>query len=971
MKIHSFPGKVFPVFAMACAVLVSLAVRAQAQPVEQRVEQILSQMTLEEKLSYISGTGFPNPIGAFNIKPIDRLGLPIIYGIDGSVGIVGQGVTPGTRYPAGQLLASTWNADLAFKEGEAQGREGRARGVHRILGPAVNFYRTPFNGRSFEYMTGEDPFLGAVLIAAEVNGIQSQGVMATTKHYVANDEEVNRFQVNVIADERTLREIYLPPFESAVKLADTAAIMGAFNKLNGDFCCESLFLDTQVLKQDWGFQGFIESDFGAIHDGLKAAKAGMDIDMPGGSFAQMTSANLLPAIQSGELPLSNIDDKVRRLLRGIISFGFLDRPQLDPSIPVNDPRSKEVAIKVAREGIVLLENKKDFLPLNKHTIRKTAVIGANGKGEPPSGGGSAAVPASLDFISEIDGIKSQAPGATVDFIAACVPDPATAEWQTGQGSAGLVGQYFNTRDLSGSPVATRVDAHLNFTGFNAGNVPDPSIDPASFSGIWTGKVTPTISGDHVFKVSSGGNVRLFVNNRLILNDTAPVGTPDTPISAAPPSVPISGKINLQAGQSYDIRLEAVNLGTTRLFSAAGLQMSWASLQPPADLAKYDAVVLAVGGNEQYDGEQHDRSFQLPEFQDDLIVNATKLNPRTIVVLHGGGGFDVQAWVDKVPALLHAWFPGQYGGQALGEILFGEVNPSGKLPITLEKRVQDNPAFATFPINDLNAPEIHKEAAAGQGLFVGYRGYEKNRIKPQYPFGYGLSYTKFRYSDLDIDPVVFREDDDLVRVSFGVKNTGKRAGAEIAQLYVAPVHPPVERPLKELKGFQKVYLAPGESKKVTITLDRRSLAYYNTKAGTWDVARGPYRIQIGSSSQDIELQRELVNMSASSLSVLDSTPVPGATQQLSSSGQSTRATAPAAGTPTLTVKSGSGSRKHAAGTIITVTADPPPPGKEFAGWSGDTQILANPSEATTSATIPSIDVTITATYTNATSNGSSK
>ena len=347
---------------MACAVLVSLAVRAQAQPVEQRVEQILSQMTLEEKLSYISGTGFPNPIGAFNIKPIDRLGLPIIYGIDGSVGIVGQGVTPGTRYPAGQLLASTWNADLAFKEGEAQGREGRARGVHRILGPAVNFYRTPFNGRSFEYMTGEDPFLGAVLIAAEVNGIQSQGVMATTKHYVANDEEVNRFQVNVIADERTLREIYLPPFESAVKLADTAAIMGAFNKLNGDFCCESLFLDTQVLKQDWGFQGFIESDFGAIHDGLKAAKAGMDIDMPGGSFAQMTSANLLPAIQSGELPLSNIDDKVRRLLRGIISFGFLDRPQLDPSIPVNDPRSKEVAIKVAREGIVLLENKKGLSP---------------------------------------------------------------------------------------------------------------------------------------------------------------------------------------------------------------------------------------------------------------------------------------------------------------------------------------------------------------------------------------------------------------------------------------------------------------------------------------------------------------------------------------------------------------------------------------------------------------------------------
>jgi beta-glucosidase len=965
MKIHSFPGKTLPVCAIACAVLVSLAApaRAQQNSVEERVEEILSQMTLDEKLSYISGTGFPNPIGAFNIKPIERLGLPVIYGIDGSVGIVGQGVPPGTRYPAGQLLASTWNADLAFKEGEAQGREGRARGVHRILGPAVNFYRTAFNGRSFEYMTGEDPFLGAVLIAEEVNGIQSQGVMATTKHYVANDEEVNRQAIDVVVDERTLREIYLPPFEAAVKLANTAAIMGAFNKVNGDFACESLFLDTQVLKQDWGFQGFIESDFLAIHDGLKAAKAGMDIDMPGGRLARMTSANLLPAIQSGELPLSNVDDKVRRLLRGIISFGFLDRPQLDPSIPVNDPRSKEVATDVAREGIVLLENKGNFLPLNKQVIRKIAVIGANAKGEPPSGGGSAAVPVSVDFVSEIDGIKSQAPSATVDFIAACVPDPSTAEWQTGQGSAGLVGQYFNSPDLSGDPVATRVDTHLNFTGFDATNV--PVSNPSSFSGIWTGTVTPTISGDHVFKVSSGGNVQLRVNGTLILDDTSDVQTPeltpDTPISAAPPFVPISGKINLQAGVPATIELKAKNLGTTRLFSAAGLQVSWASLQPPATLAGYDAVVLAVGGNEQYDGEAHDRSFRLPEFQDDLILNATKLNPRTIVVLHGGGGFDVQAWVNKVPALLHAWFPGQYGGQALAEILFGEVNPSGKLPITMEKRVQDNPAFATFPLSDLNAPEIHKEAEAGQGLFVGYRGYEKNRIKPQYPFGYGLSYTKFRYSNLDIDPVVFREDDELVRVSFRVKNNGKRAGAEIAQLYIAPINPPVERPLKDLKGFQKVFLAPGESKKVTITLDRRSLAYYNAEAGTWDVARGPYKILVGSSSQDIELQPTLVNMSASSLSALDSTPVPGATQQLSSSGQSTRTAAPAPGTHTLKVNNGRGSGHHVAGTFVTVTADAPPPRKKFAGWSGDTQILANPSERTTTATMPSIDVTITATY----------
>ena len=846
-------------------------------------------MTLEEKISYICGVGFPLSIGTFNVKPISRLGLPEIFGIDGPVGLTGSVPPPGILYPAGQLLASTWNPDRAFDAGVAQGREARVRGAHRILAPGVNLYRTAFNGRSFEYMTGEDPFLGAVLVTARVNGIQSQGVMATTKHYVANDAEVNRFFTDVVVDERTLREIYLLPFEAAVKLANTAGIMGAFNKVNGDFACESQFLITEVLKRDWSFRGFIESDFAAIHDGLKAALAGMDIEMPGGLTilsgspftaappGQMTSEKLGPAIESGELSIGdNIDDKVRRLLREIISYDFIDRP------PVGDPdaidkagkRGKKAAIEAAREGIVVLENKESFLPLNKRDIRSIAVIGTNAQGEPRSGGGSAAVPPSLDFISEIDGIKSQAEkGASVDYIAACVPDPGTAVWQTGQGSTGLVGEYYDSNDLSGSPVATRIDSHLNFASFNQTNA--PVSNPQSFSGRWTGKVTPTITGEHVFKVSSGGNVRLFVNNQKILDSFSPVGTPDTPLSGAAPFVPISGKSNLQAGKSYAIRLEAVNLGRSVLFNANGLQMSWASLQPPANLAGYDAVVVAVGGNEQYDGEQHDRSFRLPEFQDDLILNVVELNRKTIVVLHGGGSFDVQAWVNKVLALLHAWFIGQYGGQALGEILFGEVNPSGKLPITMEKRVEDNPAFATFPISDVNAPEIKYS----EGVFVGYRGYEKERIKPQYPFGYGLSYTKFRYSDLEIDPSVLKKnilkkDDDLVRVSFHVTNAGKRAGAEVAQLYVAPVHSPVERPLKELKGFQKVFLRPGESKKLTITLDRRSLAYYNVEAGSWDVAPGAYRILVGSSSQDIRLQRPLVNLFPSSLSVSASTPVPG-------------------------------------------------------------------------------------------------
>jgi beta-glucosidase len=391
--------------------------------------------------------------------------------------------------------------------------------------------------------------------------------------------------------------------------------------------------------------------------------------------------------------------------------------------------------------------------------------------------------------------------------------------------------------------------------------------------VWTGKIQPTITGDQVFKVSSGGNVRVYVNNQLIIDDFSPIARADTPISAAPPVVPTSGKISLQAGVAYNVRIEAKNLGGGGFFSTGGLQVSWAPLQPPPTLAGYNAVILAVGTNEQYESEGHDRSFRLPEQQDTLIQNVARINPRTIVVLHGGGGFDVQSWIDRVPALLHAWFPGQYGGQALAEILFGDVNPSGKLPITMEKNASDNPAFATFP-TDANAAVINYS----EGLFVGYRGYEKNHIQPQYPFGYGLSYTEFKYSDLDITPEVlfspwFPFGRDGIQVSFRITNTGRRAGAEVAELYVAPLNPPVVRPAKELKGFKKVYLAPGESKKVTITLDRRSLAYYDVAAHAWNATPGIYRILVGSSSQDIRLNRALLNLFPSSLSVLKSSPVP--------------------------------------------------------------------------------------------------
>jgi beta-glucosidase len=397
---------------------------------ESRVQQILSQMTLEEKLDYIGG-GYPSSpdinSGVFNIKAIPRLGLPWITMVNGPLGIQTLSGAPSTRYPAGLTLAATWNVDRAFDRGKQMGRDARARGYHVDLGPGIDPYRTPLGGRNFEYNTGEDPFLGAQLTIPLVTGFQQEGVWANVKHYAANEQEYRREAINIVVDERTLREIYLPPFEAAVKQGHAASVMGALNAVNGDFACESHYLDTDVLKQDWKFDGVLLSDYQGIHDGIKAANAGMDLDMPLSDF--MNPDTLLPAVQSGQVPLSIIDDKVRRILRKIISFGFLDRPQLDTSIPLDDPASSLEALNESREGIVLLKNQSDILPIERNRIHSIAVLGRLAPGIPPTGFGSSFL-AAIRSVSELQGIRNRAgTQVKVDYISAGSPDPATAAWE--------------------------------------------------------------------------------------------------------------------------------------------------------------------------------------------------------------------------------------------------------------------------------------------------------------------------------------------------------------------------------------------------------------------------------------------------------------------------------------------------------------------------------------------------------------
>jgi beta-glucosidase len=641
----------------------------------QRADELLAQMTLDEKIAYIGGTN------NFYIRAIPRLNLPAIKMSDGPMASRNDGQT--TAYPAGIALAATWDTNMARKIGEALGRDCRSRGVNILLGPAVNIYRSPLCGRNFEYM-GEDPFLAATLVVPEVRGIQSQGVLATIKHFACNNEEWDRNRISMEVDERTLNEIYFPAFKAAVREGGVGCAMMAYNLLNGVHCAESDYLMNQTLKRDWGFNGIIMSDWSAVHDGLAAANGGMDLEMPRGLY--MKRAMLTQAINDGKLKETVIDEKVRRILRTIIAAGFLDRPQLLSEIPRNDPDNAKVALEGAREAIVLLKNDRRVLPLDRKKIKTIAVLGPNAYPAVYAGGGSA-FPRVFQAVSIRDGIRQAA----------------------GPGIKVLTGTNF----------------------------------------------------DEVF------------------------------------------------AQAKDA----------------------------------DAAVICVGFNQRLETEGHDRAFELPAGQSNLIRAITAVNRRTIVVINSGGGVAWAGWADQTPAILQAWYPGQSVGQAVAEILFGDVNPSGKLPATFEKKFEDNPSAPYYHLRSNN------KSPYTEGIFVGYRGYDENNVEPEFCFGHGLSYTEFKYGKPQVTPAQIAPDGEAT-VSVEVKNTGKRAGDEVVQLYVHDVKSSVPQPPKELKGFARVSLQPGESKTVNLTLPAAQLAYYNVTTHGFVVEPGAYELMVGSSSRDI-------------------------------------------------------------------------------------------------------------------------
>ncbi|MGC8970596.1 MAG: beta-glucosidase [bacterium] len=661
---------------------------------ERDIKKIISQMTLEEKASLCSG------LDMWHTKPIERLGIPSIMMTDGPHGLRKQAglgpfeSIPATCFPTASCLACSWDRSLIEKVGRAIGEECQAEGVSIILGPAVNIKRSPLCGRNFEYFS-EDPYLSSELAKSHIIGVQSQGVGTSIKHFAANNQEHRRHSIDEIIDERTLREIYLASFENAVRFAQPWTVMSAYNKINGKYCSENEFLLTKVLKEEWGHEGFVVSDWGAVDDRVSALMAGLELEMP--SSYGINDKKIVEAVKSGKLPEEVLDRAVERLLRVI--FRAIDNKK--EGATYDKLTHHKLARDVARECMVLLKNEDGILPLKKQgTI---AIIGAFAKNPRLEGGGS---------------------------------------------------------------------SHVNPT----------MID---------------IPYDEIEKIV-GNSVRLLY------------------------------------AQGYEPTSEEID---ENLISEA------------KEIAqKADVAIIFAGLPEDYESEGYDRPhMRMPESHNRLIFEVAKVQKNTIVVLSNGSPVEMP-WIDKVKGLFETYLAGQGGGSAIAELLFGITNPCGKLAETFPKRLSHNPSYLNFPGED-------DRVEYREGIFVGYRYYDKKGIEPLFPFGYGLSYTNFEYTEISVDK---REvnDDETVTVTVKVKNTGNIPGKEIVQLYIRDVESSVIRPEKELKGFEKIELQPGEEKSITFTLDKRAFAYYNVDIKDWYVETGEFEILVGRSSKDIRLRETI-------------------------------------------------------------------------------------------------------------------
>ena len=805
------------------------------------LDALINQMTLEEKVSLLSGAD------SWHTRAIERLGIPAIRVTDGPHGVRrpyedDSTSWPASSFPTASAMAATWNTELMQQVGAALGEETRSKGCDVLLGPATNIHRAPLCGRNFEYFS-EDPYLAGRMATAWIKGIQSQNVGASLKHYAANNAEFERNTISSDMQERTLREIYLPAFEMAVKEADPWTVMCSYNKINGVWASENHYLLSDILKDEWGYQGCVVSDWGAVHNRIKATNAGLDLEMPG--LGELPIRILVDAVRRGVVPETAVDEAVRRILR-VVRLARRDgiTPELQPGVS-DTPEHRHLARLAAGEAIVLLKNEANLLPLDARRIRSIAVFGPNASEARIQGGGSAHVNPYY-AVSPLAGIRSRAGQAIrVEFSQGCknnvtppVLDSANVLVPGSATDHGFLASYYLNDSFAGEPALTRVEPELRYS-----NVPLQLAPGQPVFVRWQGVFTAPVAGEYQFSLSSAGQSRMLVNGGLVVDHWTDPNLAEF-VSEWPWQSKF-GAIHLEAGQSYDILVEYASLpGSYRLAANYDIPLPADELERVAQMAaRADVAVVCVGTTWEHETEGRDRaSWELPGDQAELIRVVGRANPHTVVVLNNGAPLDISSWINKVPAVLEGWFNGQETGNAIADVLFGDVNPSGRLPDTYPVYYKDNPSY-------LNYPGENGHVLYGEGIFVGYRYYDAKDIEPLFPFGYGLSYTTFAYENMRISAAEINPDDP-VNVSLEVRNTGSRAGKEVVQLYVRDLGSRLVRPPKELKGFLKVALEPGEVKTVSFTLTPRDLSYYDPAQKAWVADPGAFEVLAGASSRDI-------------------------------------------------------------------------------------------------------------------------